>query len=106
MPNSILVDEGVGWRLRTDAVVWDRHSRGGVDCAALVVHVAWVRLRRGIEVGGLGIGACGVGCSSIDLLALAVQGSELGWAWGLFDRLMWCVCGIDWEVKGVRGLDD
>ena len=47
----------------------------------------------------------GVGCSSIDSSALAVQGSKLGWAWGLFDRLMWGVCGVYWAVKGVRGSD-
>ena len=72
MPNSILVIEGVGWRLITDAVVWDRRSWGDVDCAALVIHVTWVRLPRGIKVGRLGISACGVGCSSIDLSTLAV----------------------------------
>ena len=49
---------------------------------------------------------CGMGCSSIDPSVLAVQGSESGWAWGLFDRLMWGICGIDWAVKGVRGSDD
>ena len=33
---------------------------GGMDWAALVIHLAWGRLWRGIEVGGLGIGAFGV----------------------------------------------
>ena len=48
----------------------------------------------------------GVGCSSIDLSALAVQSGESGWAWGLFDSLMWGVCGVAWAAKGVHGSDD
>ena len=74
-----------------------------------------MRLPRGIKVGRLGISACGVGCSSIDLSALLFRAANRG---GLgvclivlcgvfaFDRFMWGVCGIDWVVKGVRRSDD
>ena len=64
--------EGVGWLLRTDTATWDWHSWGGVDWAALVVHLAWGCL--GWQLGDqrtwgvLG----GVGCSSIYSSALAV----------------------------------
>ena len=103
-------------RLRMDAAAWVWHSWGGVDWAALMVHLTWGNLRHGIEVACLVIGAFGVCLAAWGAVAQICQrwlfravnrdGRGVYWAWDLLVCLMWGVCGIDWAVMGVRGSND